>query len=414
MDTSPKGKKVLIVSPPTFGNAVGGAAKDIFEIVRLLKDMGHEVSFYAIGSLGQDEKVIESFKENYGVSARTFMPFVSRSTQWARDIFSDWALLDGAAYVFRQLVRDEDFLKHVEEYRPDILVHFCSYSWPVAQFARERGIPAVFRSHNYEPSFFWEELEKTAQWNPVNWIRYAAKKRGEKNAVRFTSSVATIPFADMWRYRAWKPQGIFPLTLTYLPQSLRAPHVHRGKKPLDVFYLGASYRVSFHLRGAEMLIEDIAPRVLARAPGVFRFHICGAKLPQHLVDKCDGNNIIYEGYVPDLEQFLDGMDIGAFPVFTGKVMKGKVFESLARGFPIVIPRVCMAEYELTHEREVLLAETADAFVEAIVSLENEGKRAALARSATDFADEHFTKERLVVALDTVLGASLHGAKEEKR
>ncbi len=406
-------KRVLVVSPPTFGNAVGGAAKDTFEIVRLLKDMGHDVSFYAIGSLGQDEKVIESFKEHYGVSARTFMPSARDTAQWAREVLNDWALLDGAAYVFRQLVHDKDFLRHVEAFKPEIIVHFCSYSWPVAQFAKERGIPAVFRSHNYEPSFFWEEQEKTAQWNPFNWIRYAAKERGEKNAVRYTSSVATIPFADVWRYRQWKPDAIFPLALTYLPQSLRAPHVHEGKKPLDVFYLGASYRVSFHLRGAAMLIEDIAPRVLARAPGVFRFHICGAKLPQYLVEKC-GENIIYEGYVPDLEKFLDGMDIGAFPVFTGKVMKGKVFESLARGFPIVIPRVCMAEYALAHEREVLLAESIDEFVEQIVSLENEGKRAALARGATEFAGEHFTKERLMTALDTVLGASLREAKEEKR
>ncbi len=398
-------KRVLVVSPPTFGNAVGGAAKDIFEIVRLLKDMGHAVSFYAIGSLGQDEKVIEAFKKTYGVSAQTFLPTNERRN-WVEAVLRDWALLDGAAYVFRQLVQDKDFLSHVETFKPDTIVHFCSYSWPVAQFAKERGISAVFRSHNYEPSFFWEELESVGQWNPLNWIRYAAKRRGEWNAVRFTNSVATIPFADIWRYRAWKPERIFPLTLTYLPQSLRTPHMHEGKEPLDVFYLGASYRVSFHLRGAAMLIEDIAPRVLSCAPGRFRFHVCGAKLPQYLVEKCDGKNIIYEGYVPDLEKFLDRMDIGAFPVFTGKVMKGKVFESLARGFPIVIPRVCMAEYTLEHGEEVLLAETVDEFVEAIVSLENGEKRAALARGAVRFANKHFSHEALTASLSKALTAAL--------
>lgn len=406
MDTSLQSKKVLVVSPPTFGNAVGGAAKDIFEIVRLLKDMGHEVSFYAIGTAGQDKEVIESFKKTYGVSAYTFMPDLKDIPAWLKALLGDWALFDRAAYVFRQLVVDTEYLSHIEAFKPDIIVHFCSYSWPVAQFAKERGIPAVFRSHNYEPSFFWEELESGVRWNPINWIRYAAKRRGEWNAIRFTSTVATIPFADVWRYRVWKPDSIFPLTLTYLPQSLRAPHVHEGKKPLDVFYLGASYRVSFHLRGAGMLIEDIAPRVLARAPGAFRFHICGAKLPQYLVDKCDGENIIYEGYVPDLEKFLDGMDIGAFPVFTGKVMKGKVFESLARGFPIVIPRVCMAEYALEHGRVVLLAESVAEFVDAITSLEDEKKRTTLADGAVRFANEHFSHEALTTSLSRALNAAL--------
>ncbi len=223
--------------------------------------------------------------------------------------------------------------------------------------------------------------------------------------MRFTTAVASIPFGDLWRYRKWTGGNIFPLTLTYLPESIRPARVHVEKKPIDVFYLGASYRVSFHLRGAAMLIETIAPRVEALAPGMFRFHICGAKLPQHLVDKCT-SNVVYEGYVPDLEAFLETMDIGAFPVFTGKVMKGKVFESLARGFPIVIPRVCMAEYELTHGKEALLAESAEEFATAIVSLRDVEKRNALSRAAHSFAEEHFSKEALTASLAKPLETAL--------
>jgi glycosyltransferase involved in cell wall biosynthesis len=110
--------------------------------------------------------------------------------------------------------------------------------------------------------------------------------------------------------------------------------------------------------------------------------------------------------VPDLEKFLDSMDIGAFPVFTGKVMKGKVFESLARGFPIVIPRVCMAEYELGAGREALLAETVNEFVEALVSLENNEKRDMLSRGAHAFASQHFSHEALSTSLSSAIDAAL--------
>ena len=369
--------------------------------------MGHEVSFYAIGTPGQDQAVIDNFKKTYGVSATTFMPSLKDIGAWLRFVIThDWAYADRASYVFGQLVHDSAFIAHVELFKPEAIIHFCSYSWPVAQFARSRNIPTVFRSHNYEPSFFWEELDARAKLHPLNWVRYFAKRRGEWNAVRFTSAVASIPFGDLWRYRAWKGGNIFPLTLTYLPESIHPPRVSTEKKPLDVFYLGASYRVSFHLRGAAMLIEDIAPRVMAQAPGMFRFHICGAKLPQYLVDKCDGKNVVYEGYVPDLEKFLEGMDIGAFPVFTGKVMKGKVFESLARGFPIVIPRVCMAEYALTHEKEVLLAESAEEFSTAIVTLADVEERNKLSRAAHDFVQRHFSKEALISSLEKPLNEAL--------
>jgi len=85
----------------------------------------------------------------------------------------------------------------------------------------------------------------------------------------------------------------------------------------------------FHLRGAKLLIEEIIPKVLEREPGTFRFHICGGKLPQYLQDKCDGKNLIYEGYVDDFEEFMARMDIGAFPVFTGSTIKGRCRVSLS-------------------------------------------------------------------------------------
>jgi glycosyltransferase involved in cell wall biosynthesis len=241
-----------------------------------------------------------------------------------------------------------------------------------------------------------------AKCSPANWIRYWAKLIGERNAVVFSSAVATLPFEEVWKYRRLKADNVFIFTLTFTHEGLREGWIHKGKQPLDVFYLGASYLVSFHLRGARALIEDIAPVVLEKAPGAFRFHICGSKLPKELREQCDGTHIIYEGYVDNFDEFLEKMDIGAFPVWTGKVMKGKVFESLCRAFPIVIPKNCLGGYELRSGNEMLLAETPNEFIESIISLQDEALRKKLSYSAARFAEENFSHKALTNILATIL------------
>jgi glycosyltransferase involved in cell wall biosynthesis len=395
--------KILVVSPPTFGKNSGASAKDTFTVMELLRSMGHEVVLQVIGVSGQHEPLIKEFSETNHVPVHVFVPNMKNWLNWLSFVFlKSFGYADRASYVFGQLVEDGDFKSFVDGWKPDALISFCSYSWPVVQFAREKNIPSVFRSHNYEPSFFWESLNPIEMCIPSNWVRYIAKRIGEHNAVFFSNATATLPFADITRYRRWKPENIFILTVTFPYNTLAQSWVHRGKKPLDVFYLGASYLVRFHLRGARALIEDIAPEVGRRAPGAFRFHICGSKLPKELKDKCGSEKIIYEGYVPDLDAFLDRMDIGAFPVWTGKVMKGKVFESLCRAFPIVIPQNCLGGYVLKDGDEVLMAETKEAFVEAILSLRSDALRQKLSRGAAAFAKDNFSYETLTGVLTQAL------------
>jgi hypothetical protein len=398
--------KILVVSPPTFGAAVGGAAKDIYGTIELLNDMGHEVHLYVIGTRGQDDVLIKEFSATHGVPVHVFMPVLNNWMQWLWWVlFKSFGYVDRASYVFGQLIEDATFLKHVEKWKPDRMMFFCSYGWPIAQFARKQSIPCVFRSHNYEPDFFWEALTHGEMANPLNWVRYAAKIVGERSAARFSDVIASIPFDGVRHYREWGHTSIFILTLTYPFRSLRDPWVHAEKTPLHVFYLGASYRVRFHLRGAQELIEHIAPEVERRAPGQFVFHICGAKLPASLQKMCDGKRVIYEGYVPDLEKFMDEMDIGAFPVYTGTSMKGKVFESLCRAFPVVIPTNCLGGYDLVHDKEVLMAENTKEFVRAIMSLADERTRHRLSAGAAAFSSKLLGKDTLLKTLSTVLSVT---------
>lgn len=393
--------KVLVITPACHGKNIGAVQKDIYGTIRLLKALGHTVALYTIKNRHRDASVLERVSKECGIPVRFFEPDPSLFLRLRDTVLRSPLFFDGASHVFGQMVRDAAFTDYVRTYAPDTIMSFISDSWPVLKWAREKGIHTVLRSHNFESSFFWEALSAAGKWNPLNWLRRSVKYCAEKRAVRTAGAVGTLPFVQVGTYRKWKPAGVEILTLAFLSESLRGAHLNPEKEKLDVFYLGANYSVIFHLRGAELLIKEIAPLVLAEAPGRFTFHICGAKLPPSLIEKCTGG-VIYEGYVPDLEAFLARMDIGVFPVETGKTMKGKVFESIARAYPIVMSPNCLGNYELTDGKEVLLARNPKEFSEKILSLENRTVRGRLARGAEEFSRRNFGEE----AIKTVLGGLL--------
>lgn len=385
--------KILVVASLCPRRKSGAVQHDVNAALEVLRKMEHQAALYALCTQNHHDGSDE---------APVFVPQSNLIRRFRDMACRGLSLFDGAAHMFEQLAGDVDFQKYVSEWKPEVLIGFCSNSWPVLRFARENGMASVFRSHNFESSFFWESLQAREKLNPFNWLRYAAKYQGEKNAVRFATVIGSLPFAQFDKYKKWTdPMRAKVLTLLFLGKSVRPPHFHPKKDVLDLFYLGANYKVIFHLRGARLLIEKIAPRVLRMAPGKFRFHICGEKLPKELVDKCAGN-IIYHGYVPDLEVFLTEMDAGVFPVETGKTMKGKVFESIARAFPVVISPNCLGGYQLEHGEHVLVGSSVKEFVENILSLSDPQKRKTLAEGASAFSGEHFSKEHIISQLEEIL------------
>lgn len=391
---------ILVITPSChFANA-GAAQRDIYAGIRLLKEMGHTVSLLTIDGPSQDPAVFARLQDEDGVSVYRYTPPHDLRAR-VRAIFLNPALMDGSAFVFDALVKSDAYASAIKHGAPDVAWVFCSYAWPAIRAIRRTGIPVVFRSHNFESNFFWESLRAKEKWNPLNWLRRSAKYVGEYMAVRYADRVATLPFDQAAVYRRWKKKGVHILTLLFLPESIRPPRVHAAKKPIDLFYLGASYHVVFHLRGAALLITEIAPKVELLMPSAFRFHICGSKLPKILQDACVGN-VIYEGYVPNLDRFLETMDAGVFPVMTGKTMKGKVFETLARALPMVISTNCLGGYPLYDGQEVLLADTVDAFVQKIIMLANPDTRTKLSKGAAEFVTARFVKEQIITDIKQIL------------
>ena len=113
--------------------------------------------------------------------------------------------------------------------------------------------------------------------------------------------------------------------------------------------------------------REVFPRIRARLPDV-RLHCIGAEPPTGVRALQEIPGITVHGHVPDLAPYMDGVRVAIAPLRFGAGVKGKVNLSMAHGQPVVATPCAVEGMHLVDGHDVLVAEGADAFADAVVRL----------------------------------------------
>ncbi|HYG06547.1 MAG TPA: glycosyltransferase [Stenotrophomonas sp.] len=146
-------------------------------------------------------------------------------------------------------------------------------------------------------------------------------------------------------------------------------------------------------------IGEVFPRIRQRLPAL-RFHCIGADVPEALralAARQPGVEI--HGHVPDLLPYMEGCRVAVAPLRFGAGVKGKVNLSMAHGQPVVATTCAVEGMHLRDGQDVLVADEAAAFADAVVRLyEDEALWMRLSANGLANVAEHFS---LDAARDTV-------------
>ena len=134
----------------------------------------------------------------------------------------------------------------------------------------------------------------------------------------------------------------------------------------DLVFVG-SFRHLPNVDAARWLVEEILPIVRRALPSV-RLHLVGADAPESVLALAGQPGVDLRGHVPDLESLLDRTRISLAPLRFGAGIKGKVNQSLARGLPVVATSCAVEGMFLVDGEDVLCADNAGQFADAIVRL----------------------------------------------
>lgn len=384
---------ILIVTPQFPYPPTGACEQDRLVGIKLLQEMGHTVSVLSKVSAIHMERAEEGAKQ-LGLRRYALIPYQESKPLLPRLL--DPRYLDGAAYEYVDPVLQEK----LNEMLPDVDLVWCEYTylWPVYRAIRRHKKPIMLRAINIEPLHFLEEDGMSF----INYLKYRIKWISEKLSVLGADHVGAITpqEEEIYAKLGVKSHNTIPLRALH---TFIGTHRVKKKDVLDVVFMGSTYRVNHNKEAARKVIEEIAPLLEKEAPGIFKIHIVGAKLPKEL-QKVLPPSVVYEGYVDDLNAFLEHTDIALVPSLFGQGMQQKIFEPIVRGIPTITNKRAIAGYDLADEIEYVHAESTEQYVDALVSLQDSEVRRgfskrAVAKSRILFSEERI-KEVIAHAIDT--------------
>jgi glycosyltransferase involved in cell wall biosynthesis len=145
-------------------------------------------------------------------------------------------------------------------------------------------------------------------------------------------------------------------------------------------------------RAAAFLVDEIAPRLAASCPAPWQLQLVGPMpTPEMSAAAARDPRIVVTGPVRDLRPLLAGATAMPVPLFQGGGTRLKVLEAFAMGLPVVSTAKGAEGLGAQHGTHLLVAETADAFVEGVLAVWRDGALAhRLAARARALVAERFS------------------------
>lgn len=270
------------------------------------------------------------------------------------------------------------------------------YLLPYLDLFKSFGLKIVVRTHNVE-HHIWEGLAiNEAKRIKKKYLSVLVKqlKAFELSALQQVDGIITISEEDK---RNFIENGVNVPTIV-IPPALSSSENSPNYNLNDFYFLGAMDWLP-NIEGVNWLQNKVAP-------------LCSPSLSIHIAGKgaqqieTDSNQFIYHGEVPTAKDFIDAHGICLIPLLSGSGVKIKLLENMALGKPIVTTKEGMKGVDVTHGKELLIADTPSAFAKAMNMLhEDKVLRKELGENAKKYIKTHYNStiitNRLVTFLNTL-------------
>lgn len=304
-------KKVLAIAPYSYLPYFSGGQKFIANFFEWL---GKEVDLTVISVAENDFSFAKTYKT---------IPLLKRS-------FS--------RYYDRSLVSKITSLVKKEGFDTIIWEH-PYYAWLAFRIRKRTGVKTIIHTHNIE----YQRFRSTGRWWwPVLKIyeRWSFKKA---DAIFFITREDKNFAITQWKIKKEKcidlPFGID--IKTYPDDKAECRELVCRKHPISqdekILLFNGLLNYKPNLDALKVILEEINPLLLGEPSFRYKILICGKGLPEELnsLKSYADKNIIYTGFVDDVETYFKSADIFLNPVQSGGGVKTKMVEAIAHGVTVV-------------------------------------------------------------------------------
>jgi len=286
----------------------------------------------------------------------------------------------------RQLIYDE---------KPDIIQlegPYLNYCIPVIREVSQAKIS--FRAHNIEHEIWKRRADQSK--NPL--LRYYFRVlsdrilRVEKSMISKTDIVVPISNRDLHHFNDLglsRPSKVCPVGLDIKTYPYPTPI-----SGISLFYIGA-LDWGPNTEGLDWFFANVWNRIINMHPEI-KFHIAGRNPDYYFKRKKGISGIIVNGEVDNAHEFINNYSVMIVPLFSGSGIRVKILEGMLLGRTVITTPVGAEGLDITDNKNILIASTADEFISCIDKLiESPYLASSIGSSARQYVMENF--DNLVIA-----------------
>ena len=304
-------KKVLDIVPYNYLPWFSGGQKSIGQF---LEYFGKEVELTVAGTITNDWTLAKNYSG---------IPLLNKSSSRYFDISLSRSITS--------LIRKNNF--------DTVIWEHPYYWWLAKRIKKKTGVKTVFHTHNIE----YQRFQSYGKW----WwpILRSYERSCFKGAdVIFFISDDDREFAiSQWKIDPSKcftiPFGVeikeFPTDKADCKKKIAA--IHHIDENEKIFLFNGLLGYKPNLDAVMAILQFINPILLSKAGFNYKIILCGKGLPAELNELKDhaDKNIIYDGFVDDIEMYFKGADLFLNPVLSGGGIKTKMVEAIAFGTTVI-------------------------------------------------------------------------------
>jgi glycosyltransferase involved in cell wall biosynthesis len=246
-------------------------------------------------------------------------------------------------------------------------VAICDFLAPSLNFPGKLPIPCLLFQHNVE-SALWQRMA-TTESNPLRKLSYTLEavrmSRYERRTLARFHHVIAVSENDRQQMLAMDPACEITVNPTGVDtQQFQVAPPSSATPPRIVFTGSMDWEPN--IDAMEYFCAQIWPRILAEFPGAI-FQIVGRN-PFAKVQRLASDSVQVTGTVPSVTDYLRDATVVVVPLRIGGGTRLKIYEAMAMGKALVSTSIGAEGLSFQNGRDLLLADNASSFVEAILLL----------------------------------------------
>lgn len=285
----------------------------------------------------------------------------------------------------------EKKIKHLlDENQFDTAILESIYLLPYLHLFKNKGIKVIVRTHNAEHQI-WTSMAKKSTSILKRWYFNQLTKQlkaYEESECAKVDGIISITEDDAAFFRRSVPY----VSTISLPTSFKVNETPQDYSLKDFYFLGAMDWAPNN-EGIQWFLKEVIPNGFN---GRNKFYLAGRKLQSDQFKHCDVINI---GEVKNATDFICQHGICIIPLHSGSGLKIKLLENMSLGKPIITSTEGIRGVKVTHNKEVLIADTPKEFRKQMDLLQSDIElRKELGKNAQAFIKKNFNEKVLTKKL----------------